>query len=203
MWIENQKLASNVLVGRHNFYDAADGADFNTENILYNRPGHNRLLIGSFCSFARNVRFIMGAANHPMNTFSTFIFPELDRDLLALQGMTKADMPVKRDTVIGNDVWIGRHAVIMPGVQIGDGAVIGAYALVTKDVPAYAIVGGNPAKIIRSRFDQTTIDWLEAFQWWQYDDTMLELLVPQLTSVHTTEARQRLETLVSEHRLAS
>lgn len=203
MWIEQQPLAQNISVGRHNFYDAATGADFNHENILYNRPDHNRLIIGNYCSFARNVRFIMGAANHPMNTFSTFIFPELDRDLIAKLGMSKADMPVKDDTVIGNDVWIGRHAVIMPGVHIGDGAVIGAYALVTKDVPAYAIVGGNPAKIIRSRFDQTTIDWLEAFQWWQYDDTLLEQLVPLLTSVDTKAARQKLEQFAKEQALAS
>lgn len=203
MWIEEQSLAANIITGRHNFYDAAADADFGSENVLYNRPGHNRLVIGSFCSFARNVRFIMGAANHPMNTFSTFIFPELDNNFISKLGMTKADMPVKRDTVIGNDVWIGRHAVIMPGVHVGDGAVIGAYALVTKDVPAYAIVGGNPAKIIRSRFDQDTIDWLEDFQWWQYDDALLEQLVPLLTSVDTMSAQQQLEHLARRQTLAS
>ena len=122
MWIENQPLTANIEIGRHNFYDGTPDADFAHENVLYNRPGHNRLIIGSFCSFARNVRFIMGAANHPMNTFSTFIFPELDHTLITKLGMTKTDMPKKRDTVIGHDVWIGRHAVIMPGVHIGDGA---------------------------------------------------------------------------------
>ena len=203
MWVEEQNLAANIITGRHNFYDAAAGTDFGSDNVLYNRPGHNRLIIGSFCSFARNVRFIMGAANHPMNTFSTFIFPELDANLISKLGMSKADMPVKRDTVIGNDVWIGRHAVIMPGVHVGDGAIIGAYALVTKDVPAYAIVGGNPAKIIRSRFNQDTIDWLEDFQWWQYGDDLLTQLVPLLTSVDTTSARQQLEQLVRRQGLAS
>lgn len=203
MWLDEEPLAPNIFVGRHNFYDAEPNADFAHQNVLYNRPGHNRLIIGSFCSFARNVRFVMSAANHPMNTFSTFIFPELDADFIQKLGMTKADMPVKADTVIGNDVWIGRHAVIMPGVHIGDGAVIGAYALVTKDVPPYAIVGGNPAKMIRSRFDQATIDWLEAFQWWQYPDTMLDQLVPLLTKVDTQTARKQLEQIAQKQALAS
>lgn len=203
MWLEEQELAPNIHTGRHNFYDGDAAADFNHDNVLYNRPGHGDLIIGSYCSFARNVRFIMGAANHPMNTFSTFIFPMVDSALQSELGMTKADMPVKGDTIIGNDVWLGRHAVIMPGVHIGDGAIVGAYSIVTKDVPAYTVVAGNPAKSIRARFNPETIAWLEDFQWWQYTDAQIAMLVPYLTSVDTINARKHLTSLVQTMRLAS
>lgn len=105
--------------------------------------------------------------------------------------------------MIGNDVWIGRGAVIMPGVHIGDGAVIGAYSLVTKDVAPYTIVGGNPAHVIRTRFDETMVAFLERFQWWQLSDELLPLVIPYVSDVNQERALMGLRRFAREHQLAS
>ncbi|KRK98626.1 streptogramin A resistance protein [Secundilactobacillus odoratitofui DSM 19909 = JCM 15043] len=192
--------ADNLFVGRYTFYD---GSDFETDCVRYNVPGHGNLKIGSFCSIAANVQFMMGASNHSMNSFSTYAFGVVNSDWGQRLGMTKADMPVKGDTVIGNDVWIGRGAVIMPGVHIGDGAVIGAYSLVTKDVAPYTIVGGNPAHVIRTRFDETMVAFLERFQWWQLSDELLPLVIPYVSDVNQERALMGLRRFAREHQLAS
>lgn len=103
--------------------------------------------------------------------------------------MRAEDMPVKGDTVIGNDVWIGRGATIMPGVKIGNGAVIGSMAVVAKDVPDYAIVAGNPARIIRYRFDQETIDFLNDLEWWDFSDEQIDEAIPFLTNLDLEESK--------------
>ncbi len=125
----------------------------------------DRLLIGKFCAIARSVEFIMNGANHRMNSITTYHFNIMgggwEKSTPALE-----DLPFKGDTLIGNDVWIGQHATILPGVQIGDGAIVAANAVVTKDVPAYCIAGGNPARIIRKRFDDAPIEKLLLLKWW-------------------------------------
>ena len=122
-----------------------------------------KLVIGRFCQIAHGARFITSSANHPMGGFSTFPFrvlrPETMGDYL--------NLPF-RDTGVGNDVWIGMNALIMPGVTIGDGAIVATGAVVTKDVPPYAIVGGNPARIVRRRFDDATIADLLRIRWWDW-----------------------------------
>jgi len=124
-----------------------------------------RLVIGKFCQFAHGTRFITASADHPMTGFSTYPFSIFDPQTMG----DYADLALIRgDTVVGNDVWIGYGATILPGVTIGDGAVVGACAVVTRDVPAYHIVGGNPAHMIRPRFDPDTIARLRAVAWWDW-----------------------------------
>ncbi len=135
------------------------------KNVLYlfDFTG-DKLVIGKFCQIATGVRFIMNGANHSMSGFSTYPF--------AVCGDAWKDVPLsgtnKGNTVIGNDVWIGNGVTILPGVTIGNGAIIGANSVVTKNVFPYTIVGGNPAKVIRARFDDATIAKLEHIAWWDW-----------------------------------
>jgi virginiamycin A acetyltransferase len=128
----------------------------------------DRLIIGKFTALATGVTFLMNGANHAMGGFSTYpfnIFAQGWEDGFDTATWTEAS---KGDTVVGNDVWIGRHTAIMPGVSIGDGAIIAAHSVVTSDVPAYAIYGGNPAKLIRQRFDARTRERLQQIAWWEW-----------------------------------
>jgi len=160
---------ANIEVGEYTYYDDPEHAkEFEHRNVLYHFDfAGDRLIIGKFCALATDVKFIMSSANHAMDGFSTYPFNifgggwEEGFDFDAL----KAGY---RDTIVGNDVWIGRDAWIMPGVTIGNGAIIGTRALVTKDVAPYSIVGGNPARTIRQRFDDTTIEALEQIAWWDW-----------------------------------
>ena len=139
----------------------------------------DKLIIGKFCQIAAGIEFVMNGANHQMNAVSTFPF-------YTLQGWDMAppareDMPLKGDTVIGNDVWIGQDATILPGVHIGDGAIIGANSVVASDVEPYTIVAGNPAKLIRKRFDDELIDLMLKFRWWDKSVEEINSLIPILT----------------------
>lgn len=159
----------NIVVGDYTFYNSFDDPTrFETENVLYHYPiNHDKLIIGKFCSIAHGARFIMNSANHTLKSLSTYPFPIFGHEW-------DETMPVaetwdnKGDIQIGNDVWIGYEAVILAGVTIGDGAIIGTRAVVTKDVPPYAIVGGVPAKLIKKRFDDPTIEALLKLQWWDW-----------------------------------
>ncbi|MDE5568740.1 MAG: CatB-related O-acetyltransferase, partial [Muribaculaceae bacterium] len=146
-----------------------DPRDFEKNNVLYHYPiNHDRLIIGKFCSIACGAKFIFNCANHTLKSFSTYTFPLFfeEWDLPKSEVATAWDN--KGDIVIGNDVWIGYDAVIMAGVKIGDGAIIGARAVVTKDVEPYSIVGGVPAKEIRKRFAPDIIEKLQNLQWWNW-----------------------------------
>lgn len=194
VYIRNTVKARNVHIGEFSYYDShgVPGTNFERDNILYNIPGHGDLYIGKFCSIAFGAEIIMGAANHSTSSFSTYTFGLVSDDWATKIGMTREDMPFKGDTVIGNDVWIGRKARIMPGVHIGDGAVIGSYSVVTKDVPPYAIVGGDPAKLIKKRFDDETIDSLEEIKWWDFSSEKLERAISCLTDINIDTAKARL-----------
>ena len=163
----------NISVGDYTMYNdfVEDPVLFEKNNVLYHYPiNHDRLIIGKFCSLACGVRFLFNSANHSMKSLSTYPFPLFFEEW----GLDKKDVAAswdnKGDIVIGNDVWIGYEAVVMAGVTIGDGAVIGTRAVVTKDVPAYTIVGGIPAKTIRKRFPDETIDALLALKWWDWPE---------------------------------
>lgn len=156
-----------IDVGEFTYYDDPEHAlDFGTRNVLYHY-GPERLVIGKFCSLATNVRFIMNGANHRMNGPSTFPFPIMG-GAWAEHADLLADLPQSGDTVVGNDVWVGRDCLIMPGVTIGDGAIIASGSVVTRSVEPYAIVGGNPAMHIRSRFDGATVARLLELRWWEW-----------------------------------
>ena len=162
----------NIEVGDFTIYNdfVNNPRDFEKNNVLYHYPiNHDRLIIGKFCSIACGAKFIFNCANHTLTSLSTYTFPLFfeEWDLPKSEVATAWDN--KGDIVIGNDVWIGYNAVIMAGVTVGDGAIIGTRAVVTKDVEPYSIVGGIPAKEIRKRFSPDIVARLQKLQWWNWD----------------------------------
>jgi virginiamycin A acetyltransferase len=157
-----------IVVGDFSYYDDPDHSTaFQERNVLY-AYGQEKLVIGKFCALVADTRFIMAGANHPDLGVSTFPFTIFGGEWTerTLDIMTR--METKGDTVVGNDVWIGYGSVIMPGVTIGDGAIIATQSVVVGDVPPYAIVGGNPAKPIRKRFADEDIERLLRIRWWDW-----------------------------------
>lgn len=159
-----------IEVGEYTYYHDPDhAADFENRNVLYHFDFiGDRLRIGRFCALATGARFIMNGANHPMHGFSTYPFAIFREGWEADFDMAELASAHRGDTLVGNDVWVGRDATILPGVTICDGAVIGAGSVVGSDVPPYAVVVGNPARVVRYRFDETTIDALLAIAWWNW-----------------------------------
>lgn len=162
----------NIEVGEYTMYNdfVNDPREFEKNNVLYHYPVNgDKLIIGKFCSIACGAKFLFTSANHKMSSLSTYPFPIFYEEW----GLDAKDIrnawDNKGDIVIGNDVWIGYEAVIMAGVTIGDGAIIGTRAVVTKDVPPYTIVGGVPAKPIRKRFDDATVERLIKLRWWDWE----------------------------------
>lgn len=162
----------NIEVGDYTMYNdfVNDPREFEKNNVLYHYPiNGDKLIIGKFCSIACGAKFLFTSANHKMSSLSTYPFPIFYEEWgLDVKDIRNA-WDNKGDIVIGNDVWIGYEAVIMSGVTIGDGAIIGTRAVVTKDVPPYTIVGGVPAKPIRKRFDDATIERLVKLRWWDWE----------------------------------
>ena len=156
---------------------------------LYDWNG-DKLMIGKFCQIAAGVEFVMNGANHQMNAVSTFPFYTLEG--WQAEPPAKDDLPLKGDTVIGNDVWIGQNAVVLPGVHIGDGAIIGANNVVGSDVAPYTIVVGNPARVLRRRFDDDLIDLLLRFRWWDKSVAEINALIPLLTSGDLEKVRKEI-----------
>ncbi|MBI3898665.1 MAG: CatB-related O-acetyltransferase [Gammaproteobacteria bacterium] len=160
----------NIIVGDYTYYDDPLGPERFEANVLYHFDFiGDRLIIGKFCSIAAEVRFIMNGGNHPTNLLTTYPFPMFGGGWEPARSRVPLERPIKGDTVVGHDVWMGYGAIVMPGVTIGDGAIVATAAVVTNDVPPYAVVGGNPARVIRYRFDQPTIERLRALQWWNWD----------------------------------
>lgn len=157
---------------------------------LYEWNG-DRLIIGKFCQIAAGVEFVMSGANHQMNAVTTFPFYTLQG--WNMKAPALSDLPLKGDTVIGNDVWIGQNATIMPGVHIGDGVIIGANSTVASDVQPYTIVAGNPARPIRRRFDDEMIDLLERFAWWDKPIDEINALIPLITSGDLEKVRKEIK----------
>ena len=161
----------SIEVGDYTIYNdfVSDPCRFEQNNVLYHYPiNHERLIIGKFCSIACGVKFLFNCANHTLKALSTYTFPLFYEDWELDKSDVTSAWDNKGDIIIGNDVWIGFEAIILAGVKIGDGAIIGARALVTKDVPPYSIVGGVPAKEIRKRFSQDTIERLLSLKWWDW-----------------------------------
>ncbi len=161
----------NIIVGDFTMYNdfVRDPRDFEKNNVLYHFPiNRDRLIMGKFCSIACGAKFLFTSANHTQKSLSTYPFPIFfDEWDLDVEDITSA-WDRKGDIIIGNDVWIGYEAVIMSGVTIGDGAIIGARSVVTKDIPPYTIVGGVPARQIRRRFSEETIAALLELKWWNW-----------------------------------
>lgn len=170
VFLKNVVNSPNIEIGDYTYYDdnRQDASCF-LENVLYHFDFiGDKLIIGKFCAIGSEVQFIMNGANHRMDGISTFPFNIFGGDWTRITPSLE-QLPLKGDTVIGNDVWIGHKATIMPGVKIGDGAIIAAHSVVTKDVEPYSIVGGNPIKVIRKRFSEEEISTLLRLSWWNWD----------------------------------
>ncbi|MBB4401130.1 MULTISPECIES: type B chloramphenicol O-acetyltransferase [Rhizobium/Agrobacterium group] len=186
--LDKQVRSPNLVVGKYSYYSGYyHGHSFeDCARYLLPDEGADRLVIGSFCSIGSGAAFIMagnqGHRNEWISTFPFFFMPEV----LEFENAGNGYLPAG-DTVIGNDVWIGSEAIIMPGITVGDGAVIGTRALVTKNVEPYAIVGGNPAKTIRKRFDDDSIAMLLEMKWWDWPAARLKAAMPLMTSGNVAE----------------
>lgn len=164
VFLKNSIEASNIIVGDYTYFD---GNAFEKENVLYNyNPSKVKLVIGKFCAIAAETKFIM-TGDHKLDAISTYPFPVFKNGWENV--FNTLDLPVKGDIIIGHDVWFGYNCLIKNGVTIGSGAIIGASAVVVKDVPPYSIVAGNPAKVVKMRFDEITIARLLSIAWWNWD----------------------------------
>lgn len=186
VFLKNTITRDNIEVGDFTYFDEKDGAlDFENRNVLYHFDFvGDRLIIGKFCALASGVSFIMNGANHALGGLSTYPFSIFGGGWE--EGFDPASFSDgnRGDTIVGNDVWIGNGARILPGVTIGNGAIIGASAVVSADIPAYAIVAGNPARVIRKRFDEATIEMLEEISWW---DWPLETITKNINAIRSND----------------
>lgn len=196
VYLKNVVKDPAIEVGEYTIYDdfVNDPRDFERNNVLYHYPecNHDRLKIGKFCSIACGAKFLFNGANHTLTSLSTYPFPIFFEEW-GLEPDTASIAEAwdnKGDIVIGNDVWIGYEAVILAGVTIGDGAVIAARGVVTKDVPPYTIVGGVPAAPIRRKFDDKTIAELETIRWWDWDSETIRCNIDAIRKGDVDELRK-------------
>ena len=181
-YIKNVIKNPTIIVGDFTYYDDPDGAERFEEHVThhYDFIG-DKLIIGKFCAIAKGVEFIMNGANHKMNCATTYPFyimgggwennvPPID------------ELPAKGDTVVGNDVWIGQNVTVLPGVHIGDGAIIGANSVVASDIPPYTVAVGNPCRVVKQRFDSETTELLLKLRWWDWDIEKITESIPALYS---------------------
>lgn len=188
IYIKPTIKSTNIIVG--DFSYIADDEFEKHVTHHYEWIG-DKLIIGKFCQIAAGVEFIMNGANHQLNAVTTFPFYTLEGWNMSAPDIT--DFPIKGDTIIGNDVWIGQNAVILPGVQIKDGAIIGANCVVGHDVEPYTIVVGNPSKVLRRRFDSELIQLLLKFKWWNKSIDEINELIPILTCPDLTKVKDFLK----------
>lgn len=183
-FLKNHITRPNIVVGDYTYYDDPAGVANFEANVLYHFDFvGDKLIIGKFCAVGTGVKFIMNGANHNIQGFSTYPFRIFggvwERNL-----PSDFAFPHRGDTIVGNDVWLGYDSLIMPGVKIGDGAIVATRAVVTKDVPPYAIVGGNPARVIRQRFDEPTVAALLEIRWWDWE---VERITRNLAAITGTD----------------
>lgn len=193
VYLKNVIDNPNIQIGDYTIYNdfVHDPREFLKNNVLYHYPiNKDRLIIGKFCSIACGAKFLFNSANHRIASLSTYTFPLFFEEWgLEKENVAQA-WDQKGDIIIGNDVWIGYEAVILPGVTIGDGAVIGCRAVVTKDIPPYTIVGGVPAKPIRKRFDEETIKELQKIKWWDWPEEKIAGKIPAIQAGDLEELRE-------------
>lgn len=194
-FVKHVVQAPNISIGDYTYYDDRDNpTGFEQNNILFNYPEFgDRLIIGKFCQIASGAKFIMGPANHRISSVTTYPFSVFGGRWSEQTPPHLSQLPFKGDLVVGNDVWIGRESVIMPGVKIGDGSIIGAYAVVTRDVPPYCVVGGNPARFIKKRFHDELIQILLELKWWDFPEEKLVEFLPLLCDPDLENVQQRLK----------
>lgn len=179
--LKNIIKKQNITAGKHSYYHDFDNPlDFENRNVLYHYPVNNdKLTIGNFCSIASGAKFLFNGGNHKAASFVNYPFPIFPDQWDCGIKVTEA-WDNKGDITIGSDVWIGFEALIMAGVTVGDGAIIGSRSIVTKNVKPYEIVAGAPAKVIRKRFDEKTIELLLRLKWWNMEDSAIKIILPLL-----------------------
>lgn len=183
----------NVIVGDFTYISDSDFERHISHHYAFNG---DKLIIGKFCQIAAGVEFVMNGANHQMNAVSTFPFNIFEG--WNAPPPTPENLPFKGDTMIGNDVWIGQNATILPGVHIGDGAIIGANSVVGKHIAPYSIVVGNPAREIKKRFDEELISLLLEFKWWDKSIDEINALIPILTNSNLDFVRGEIRKLLKK-----
>lgn len=180
-FLKNLIKHPRIIVGDYSYYDDFENVENFEKNVKYLFEfSEDKLIIGKFCMIASDVEFIMNGANHLHNGISAYPFSVFSNGWE--HAMEGKEYPDKGDLIIGNDVWIGYKATLMPGVKVGDGAIIGAYSVVTKDVDPYSIVGGNPAQLIKKRFQEDTIQKLLKIRWWDWDPAMITKQIKLFTT---------------------
>lgn len=183
VFLKNIIKSSNIIVGDYTYFDDRRyGADhFEEYNVLYNyNPSKVKLVIGKFCAIAAETKFIM-TGDHKLDAVSTYPFPIFKNGWE--HAFETLDLPIKGDIVVGHDVWFGYNCLIKNGVTIGSGSIIASNAVVVKDVPPYSIVAGNPAKVVKKRFDEATIERLLQIAWWDWDIKDITLNLPLLCNL--------------------
>jgi virginiamycin A acetyltransferase len=189
-FIKNTVKNPNIIVGDYTYYDDPEDSENFERNVLYHFPFiGDRLVIGKFCAIARGARFIMNGANHKISGISTYPFQIFGNGWEAVTP-GPGTLPYKGDTIVGNDVWIGYEALIMPGVKIGDGAIISSRSVVVSDVPAYTISGGNPARPIKQRFPPEIVAELESIAWWDWPVEKITRHLPLIVSADVGRLRE-------------
>ena len=174
-FIKNVVKNPNIIIGDYTYYYDEKGENDFEKHVthMYDFIG-DKLIIGKFCSIATGIEFIMNGANHKMNSITTYPFYIMGGEWGSALAPHTNELPLKGDTVIGNDVWFGQNVTVLPGVHIGDGAIIGANSVVAKDIPPYSIAVGNPCHVVKKRFSDETIKYLEELKWWDWDIEKIE-----------------------------
>ncbi|MBQ6972309.1 MAG: CatB-related O-acetyltransferase [Synergistaceae bacterium] len=182
----------NITAGDFSYYA---GQDFESSVTHHYEFIGDRFIIGKFCQIGAGVEFVMNGANHQMNCATTYPFC-----IFGGWGKTPpamSDLPLKGDTVVGNDVWIGQNVTVLPGVHVGDGAIIGLNSTVTRDIPPYVVAAGNPARVIRERFDRELTGLLLALRWWDRSIDEIRGLIPILTCSDLKRVKRELRAYLS------
>lgn len=183
-FIKNTVRNPNIVIGDYTYYDDPEDSENFERNVLYHYPFiGDKLIIGKFCAIARGAKFIMNGANHKTSGISTYPFQIFGNGWEKVMP-APGDLPYKGDTVIGNDVWIGYDVLVMPGVHIGNGAIISSRSVVVRDVPAYTVVGGNPATVLKQRFSDDVIADLQAIAWWDWPIEEITQHLAAITAAH-------------------
>ena len=193
-YIKNVVTAPNIFIGAYTYYDDTHAPeDFETNNVLFNYPEFgDKLVIGKFCAIASGTKFIMGPANHRISSFTTYPFHVFGGLWQENTPPHLSQLPHKGDIHIGNDVWLGRECTVMPGAEIGDGSIAAACSVITGKFPPYSLIGGNPARLIRRRFNEERIHFLLRLKWWDLPPEELSEILPLLCDPDLEKAEEEL-----------
>ena len=197
-YIKNIVKNPNVIIGDYTYYEDKDNPQDFEKHIthFYDFIG-DKLIIGKFCQIASGIEIVMNGANHKMSSVTSYPFNIFGGDWKKAQSLQ--DTPYKGNTVIGNDVWIGQNVTFLPGVHVGDGCIIGANAVVASDIPPYSVVVGNPAKVIRKRFDDEMIELLEKLQWWNLPINKIQKIIPLLSNSEIKYVEEEIKRIIDSN----